>query len=365
MNRVRRGFLTPLPTLFKYKLSAAERMNSMALGFVAGRKTSRDPQISLFSFFIGVSSIPHAHTISLTPTKKAHPSWCSPSRSTRGGVFLYLAHEAKNASMSSRRMRMLRPLPMRRCGNIPARHQPQIVPGLAPISSAASSTVKICLPDASPVRTFPLPVLSFVFIYLVARSQLVRYGHAMNLISTAEFARLAGIRPETAWRVADSGALPSAQRVGKLWKISRADCLKWIESRPPKSAITPESTAKQIGCSGAHVRALLEKGKFSFAKRRPNRRWILADSEEYRWWISDQKRYAARRKKAAMVSGRNSGIPSYQGILQAWQRWEKKVGGALGITNWPPDVQEQWLDDMRPVAELINRVISRQKQGTD
>lgn len=193
--------------------------------------------------------------------------------------------------------------------------------------------------------------------------QLVRYDHAMKMISMSEFSKIAGIRPETAWRIASSGKFPSAHRVGKLWKISAADCQEWLQSKPQKTAITPETAAKQIGCSGAHVRALLEKGHFSFAKKQPNRRWIIQNSEDYQRWISDQKRRSARRKKISILSGRDSGILNHHGILMYWQRWENKVGGLHGISKWPPDVQREWLEDMRPIAELISSVKRAQKQN--
>ena len=175
----------------------------------------------------------------------------------------------------------------------------------------------------------------------------------MKMIRTCEFARMAGIRPETAWRIATSGALPSAQRAGKLWRISYADARKWIESRAPKNSITPESAAKIIGCSGAHVRKLLAKNKLSFAQQRPNRRWVLRDGQEFQAWALREKQILAFRA-----------TDKYK-LLAGLMRWMDRVGGEEAILSWPEryacgyDVLSSVVKNLQPIRDLVNRAEMR------
>lgn len=168
---------------------------------------------------------------------------------------------------------------------------------------------------------------------------------------------MAKIRPETAWRLATSGALPSAKRYGKLWKISYSDAKKWIESRTANNSITPASAAKIIGCSGAHVRNLLAKEKLSFAQQRPNRRWALRDSEEFQAWVLRQKKILALMRHTGM---KNSpalypGQRESDKILAGWMKWENRVGGEKRILSWPKHVLSVWVNNVRPILDLVNR----------
>lgn len=56
------------------------------------------------------------------------------------------------------------------------------------------------------------------------------------------------------------------------------------------------------------------------------------------------------------LTGAGSGILNYHGILTSWQRWEKKVGGSEAILSWPAPVRRRWLEDVRGLRDLINRV---------
>ena len=58
----------------------------------------------------------------------------------------------------------------------------------------------------------------------------------------------------------------------------------------------------------------------------------------------------------AQMSGAGSGILNYHGILTSWERWEKKVGGLDGILHWPVRIRQQWLDDVKVVRELADKV---------
>jgi hypothetical protein len=66
-----------------------------------------------------------------------------------------------------------------------------------------------------------------------------------------------------------------------------------------------------------------------------------------------------RKEQIEMMSGQNSGILTYQGILTDWKRWSAKVGGDDGILSWPSQAQDRWLEDTRPIVELRERVLER------
>lgn len=67
------------------------------------------------------------------------------------------------------------------------------------------------------------------------------------------------------------------------------------------------------------------------------------------------------KEQIEMLSGANSGILNYHGILTHWQRWERKVGGEEGILSWPADVRKRWVDDVTPIARLCERVVESLK----
>jgi hypothetical protein len=67
------------------------------------------------------------------------------------------------------------------------------------------------------------------------------------------------------------------------------------------------------------------------------------------------------KEQIEMLSGANSGILNYHGILTHWQRWERKVGGEEGILSWPADVRKRWVDDVTPIAQLCERVVESLK----
>lgn len=185
--------------------------------------------------------------------------------------------------------------------------------------------------------------------------QLVHFSSAMKMIRTCEFARMAGIRPETAWRIATSGTLSSAKRNGKLWRISYSDAKKWIASRAPQNSITPESAAKIIGCSGAHVRNLLAKSKLPFAQQRPNRRWALRDSEEFQAWVLRQKQILGLKKNSPSDIDLYPGQREADKILTEWMRWETRVGGEKRILSWPDNVLRPFVNNMQSMRDLVNR----------
>ena len=69
-----------------------------------------------------------------------------------------------------------------------------------------------------------------------------------------------------------------------------------------------------------------------------------------------------KKEQIELLSGQGSGILNYHGILTDWRRWETKVGGDAGILAWPEPVQDRWLEDTRPIAELRDRVLARRRE---
>ena len=63
-----------------------------------------------------------------------------------------------------------------------------------------------------------------------------------------------------------------------------------------------------------------------------------------------------------MMSGQGSGILNYHGVLNRWERWEKKVGGEEGILSWPPETLERWVEDLAPIARLHDKAVAKLKE---
>jgi hypothetical protein len=68
------------------------------------------------------------------------------------------------------------------------------------------------------------------------------------------------------------------------------------------------------------------------------------------------------QEELANLTGAGSGIPNYHGILTDWERWKKRVGGDDVILHWSRPVLEQWLEDMDPIVDLVDRARVRLSQ---
>jgi len=173
---------------------------------------------------------------------------------------------------------------------------------------------------------------------------------------------MADIHPKTAWDLARKGKIRS-RRTGKLWAVSLKDAQEWIAVRAREAgSIAPDAIAKQIGCSGAYVRAQLEKNKFPFALKQSNRRWHITDCVSLREWIQSETRFFSRRKKLALKRGADSGIQNYHGILASWNRWEKRAGGEAAILSWPIHRQKALLEELIPIRKLLYALLAPQRQ---
>jgi hypothetical protein len=70
------------------------------------------------------------------------------------------------------------------------------------------------------------------------------------------------------------------------------------------------------------------------------------------------------KEQIEMMSGQGSGILSYQGMLNRWDRWEKKVGGKEAILSWPIDTLERWIEDVAPIAKLHDEAVAKVKEAS-
>jgi hypothetical protein len=68
------------------------------------------------------------------------------------------------------------------------------------------------------------------------------------------------------------------------------------------------------------------------------------------------------KEQIEMMSGQGSGILNYHGVLNRWERWEKKVGGEEGILSWPADALERWVEDVAPIAQLHDKAVAKLKE---
>jgi hypothetical protein len=69
------------------------------------------------------------------------------------------------------------------------------------------------------------------------------------------------------------------------------------------------------------------------------------------------------KEEIEMMSGQGSGILNYHGVLNRWDRWEKKVGGEEGILSWPTDTLERWIEDVAPIAKLHDKAVAKVKEA--
>ena len=70
------------------------------------------------------------------------------------------------------------------------------------------------------------------------------------------------------------------------------------------------------------------------------------------------------KEEIEMMSGQGSGILNYHGVLNRWERWEKKVGGEEGILSWPPETLERWIEDVAPIARLHDKAVAKLKEAS-
>lgn len=64
-----------------------------------------------------------------------------------------------------------------------------------------------------------------------------------------------------------------------------------------------------------------------------------------------------KRPEIDQSSGRNSGITNIEGITLQFERWERQVGGEEKILHdWDRELKERWLEKVRPIIELANKV---------
>jgi hypothetical protein len=60
-----------------------------------------------------------------------------------------------------------------------------------------------------------------------------------------------------------------------------------------------------------------------------------------------------KREQINELSGRNSGIVNYHGIINEWDRWRNKVGGREGILSWPTDILSRWVSEVESMGDDV------------
>ena len=128
--------------------------------------------------------------------------------------------------------------------------------------------------------------------------------------------------------------------------------------------LTPSQAVELIGISRVALHHNRQKGFLTGVKQR-NGYFLYErteverfDAERKRQKKSKEKLRASKRKisEKDLLSGRNSGIQNYHGIVFQWMRWCSRIGGNNGITKWPTMTLEQWLEDVQEVAITIDAV---------
>lgn len=61
-----------------------------------------------------------------------------------------------------------------------------------------------------------------------------------------------------------------------------------------------------------------------------------------------------RKDEIDEMSGKNSGIPTVQGVRFLWDRWARKVGDKA--FKWTTDLKRQCLDEIKPIVEFARKL---------
>ena len=69
-----------------------------------------------------------------------------------------------------------------------------------------------------------------------------------------------------------------------------------------------------------------------------------------------------KREEINELSGRGSGIVNYHGIVNQWERWGNNIGGMNGMDDWPLNVLDRWIDDVKVVKAYILRAEELREQ---
>jgi hypothetical protein len=69
------------------------------------------------------------------------------------------------------------------------------------------------------------------------------------------------------------------------------------------------------------------------------------------------------KEQIEMMRGQGSGILNYLGVLNGWERWERKVGDQEGILSWPADTLERWVEDVKPIAEMHGKAVAKLQEA--
>ncbi len=171
-------------------------------------------------------------------------------------------------------------------------------------------------------------------------------------------------------------------RAFKAWEttgtVALADLLDYVKRQGWEKEV--EQYLAQLEFDLSQVRRAQVVGEVPRALRHPalsaEHYWVVSslDREGQTKWLASAVKHkltgfelkrsieagkVLRKEQIEMLSGQNSGILTYQGILTDWKRWTAKVGGDDGILAWPPQAQDRWLEDTRPIVELRERVLER------
>lgn len=164
--------------------------------------------------------------------------------------------------------------------------------------------------------------------------------------------------------------------------LALADLLLYVRQRGWEKEV--EKYMAQLEFDLSSVRKAQVVGEVPKTLRNPaltsEHYWVVAqlDKDEQMKWLQRAVKHkltgfelkrsieagkVLKKEQIDMLSGKNSGILTYQGILTDWKRWTSKVGGDDGILSWPGHLQDRWLEDTRPIVDLRERVLERREKG--
>ncbi len=128
---------------------------------------------------------------------------------------------------------------------------------------------------------------------------------------------------------------------------------------------TPKQACEFLKFTRTALHLARKRGTLVHAVQLPNG-YFLYEQKDLERFDSDRKQQKLRKERRRaekhkisekdLLSGRNSGIVNYHGIVNEWERWLSKVGGTRGMAEWPTEVLEDWLLDVEPIDETIKAV---------
>ena len=135
-----------------------------------------------------------------------------------------------------------------------------------------------------------------------------------------------------------------------------------IAHRRNRVGITVEELAKRVGLKRRQIAELARRGKIPGANRPDGYHYEYPVTPELLDWIEWKRRQVERRKQPDSESRKirtNTGVITIHGIRAEFDVWIRRVGGLEGILKMKPELREEIIGEILPIAKLSRDLIRR------